>query len=249
MPSDEKPYIHKYESLPIPTYEEATGSSAHTPSAGRTNENGDNEEREGLLGGDARAPSEQTRRQGYRPPTVEDGRESLDALDLLGPDEVRSSEEDDDEVRREIEQLEIEEPAQRQSKWGQRISHITQSLRVPFKRWPRLSGWSFKLPSMPKIDASLWLLIARVVAVGIVVGMAYLLFVSDIFSNAATRMGATMYDPERVRVWYLEQVNNQGHIRSNLEHLTSYDHMAGTEGDFALSQVSHFMTSCLQAAI
>lgn len=235
MPSDEKPYIHRYEARPIPTYEEATGSSSHTPIP-RTDESGDVQEREGLLGGDGRAPPEQTRRHGYRPPTVEDGRESLDALDLLGPDEVRSSAEEDEQVRREIEELEIEEPERRQSKWGQRISTITQSIRKPFQRWPRLSAWRMKLPSMPQIDVSLWLLIARVVAVGLVVGMAYLLFVSDIFSNAATRLGATMYDPERVRQWYLAQVNMEGGIRRDLAHLTSFDHMAGTEGDYALSQ-------------
>ena len=90
---------------------------------------------------------------------------------------------------------------------------------------------------MPKIDVSMWLLIARVVAVGIVVGMAYLLFMSDIFSNAATRMGATMYDPERVRAWFLEQVNRDDQTWRYLQHITSFDHMAGTEGDFALSQV------------
>lgn len=235
MPSDEKPHIHKYESpAPIPTYEEATGSRSHTPNA-PLDENAEPEEREGLLGGDsARAPVENSRRQGYRAPTVEDGRESLDSLVGLGPDEVRSSAEEDEEVRREIEEMEIEEPPTKRSKWGQRISTITKSIKKPFKRWPRLSGWKFKLPSMPTIDVSVWLLMARVVAVGIVVGMAYLLFVSDIFSNAATRMQATMYDPERVRAWFQEQVNREW-IEDYIAHITGFDHMAGTEGDFVMS--------------
>jgi hypothetical protein len=226
---DEKPY--KYENLPIPTYEEATSSRAPTPTTSWPDEPSNDEERRGLLGTNARVPVP-TRRHGYRPPPTEDEeshRDSLDALELLGPDEVRRSAEEDEEVRREIQEMEMEEPPAEQSRWGKRISSISQSLHLPFKiRWPK---WKFKLP---KPDASLFLLLGRIFAVVAVLGVAYLLFMSDLFTNAAQRMGTTMYDPERVRIWFQEQVD-PSKIRSNLQHLTAYDHLAGTEGDFALS--------------
>ena len=76
---DEKP--NKYEALPIPTYEEAIGSSSRTPTP-RNNERDRSEaahpaEREGLLGGAGLDPGRipvPTRRAGYRPPLTEEER-------------------------------------------------------------------------------------------------------------------------------------------------------------------------------
>ncbi len=240
MPPDEKPY--KYENVPIPTYDEAISSQSRTPQS-RTNEHGAAEEHAGLLGsGDARLPVP-TRRQGYQPPTIEDARDSLDSLDQLGaedfgPGRRRSSGEGDDDeeaVRREILEMDIEDPPS-QSKWGQRISGIRSRFRIPerFKikwpdSWPRIR---WKIPRI-HLDANFWILIARLIAVTVVVGMAYLLFVSDIFSSMSAKMAATMYEPERVRSWWMEQVNGDL-IRDNLRHITSFDHVAGTEGDYTL---------------
>lgn len=223
---DEKPY--KYENLPIPSYEEATSSRASTPNARPGGEErGNDEERRGLLPPDATRP----------PPTeaADSQRDSLDALELLAPEAQRGSGDDDDEaVRREIQELDMEEPPAEQSRWGKRISSISQSLQLPFKiRWP--TTWRFR---MPKLEISIFMLLARMFAVLLVVGLGYLVFVSDIFSSAAQRMGSAMYDPERVRMWMQEQID-PGNIRSNLQHLTSFDHVAGTAGDYALTKWVH----------
>ncbi|KFY79068.1 hypothetical protein V499_01891 [Pseudogymnoascus sp. VKM F-103] len=227
---DEKPY--KYENLPIPTYDEATSSRSPTPATSRPNEASNNEERQGLLGDEARLPVP-TRRIGYRPPPTEDDesrRDSLDSLEFLGSDEGRDSmAAEDAEMRREMDEMEIEEPPAEQSRWGKRISSISQSLHFPFKF--RLPKWKFKMPEM---DASIFILLARMFALLVVVGLAYLLFMSDFFSNASRRMGGQMFDPGRVREWLQEQIDSEK-IRDNLEHLTAYDHLAGTQGDFALS--------------
>lgn len=226
---DEKPY--KYENVPIPTYDEATSSRAPTPQLLRTDEVSNEEERQGLLGSEGRTPRP-TRRQGYQPPTApteDTTRDSLDVLELLGPDELQDTDEDEEEVRREIQEMEIEEPPTEQSRWGKRISTISQSLHLPFKfKWP---NWKFRLP---KIDSGIFVIIARVLALCSVVGVAYLLFVSDLFTNAAERLAANRFDPEQIRGWFLDQVDPLI-IRDNLKHLTAYDHLAGTEGDFVLS--------------
>lgn len=169
-------------------------------------------------------------------------------MDALGTDSERSSREDDEAVRREILEMEIEEPPTTQSRWGKRISNISQSIQLPtwvknFKKirikWPKIK--------LSEVDASWAILIARLVAVVVVVGLAWLLFVSDIFTDAATRMGATLYDPERVRIWFMQQIDT-AIIRENLEQLSQYDHIAGTEGDFAQSNWIHqqFLESGLE---
>ena len=108
--ADEKP--NKYEALPIPTYEEAIGSSSRTttPTPSRSTEDASPAEREGLLGHlepGGRLPIP-TRRAGYRPPPTEEDvsvRGSLDQHEsFLGQDgDGRSSE--DEEVRREMEEM------------------------------------------------------------------------------------------------------------------------------------------------
>lgn len=244
--TDEK-HAYKYEeSLPIPTYDEATSSRTATPNADR--ETGNAEERSGLLSNsEARIPIP-TRRNGYRPPstpgyrppTVDDPvgseRSSLDAVDLLdGHDGRDSIDSEDREVQREMEEMEIEEPPQ--SAWGKRIDSISRSLHLPFLR-----NWRWKMPNfsipkfnIPKWNADLFILMGRVFAIILVSAIVYVLFVSDIFSGAAQRMAGQMFDPESVRIYVQERASAEN-IRGYLEHITSYDHIAGTEGDFALGQ-------------
>lgn len=229
--SDEKPY--KYENVPIPSYDEATSSRTSTPS--HPNEAAQHEERRGLLGSDlgGRIPVP-TRRAGYRPPPTEDEasqRDSLDELDYLDAHDGRGSmsSEEQEEVRREMEQMEVVEPPPEQSAWGKRISSISQSLHLPFKlelpEWVRL----------PKLNTSLLINFARVFALGLVGAFVYLLFISNIFSGAVQRMAGQMYDPESVREFVQSQVSSDI-IRGYLEHITQYDHIAGTEGDYALAR-------------
>ncbi|KAI9738063.1 MAG: hypothetical protein M1818_005491 [Claussenomyces sp. TS43310] len=229
---DEKPY--KYENVPIPSYEEATSSRAPTPALSPSNEPSQDEERQGLLGSDpgGRLPVP-TRRAGYRPPPTDEGdrdRESLDELDYLDAHDGRgSTSSEEHEVRREMEQMEVMDPPAERSIWGKRISSISQSLHLRFE---------FKLPDwvkLPKWNMDLLIVIIRVLALLLIMGIVYMLFVSKLFTGAVQRMTGQMYDPESVRIFVQEQVDSDI-IRDYLQHITAYDHVAGTEGDYALSQ-------------
>lgn len=82
--------------------------------------------------------------------------------------------------------------------------------------------------------AALLMVLARVLAITIVLGFVYLLFMSDLFTNLTRRLGSQAFDPEGVRMHIQMSVNPQ-RMREMSKHFTSYAHMAGTEGDFALA--------------
>ncbi len=89
--------------------------------------------------------------------------------------------------------------------------------------------------SIPGFSATMAIVIAgRVLAILIVLGVLYLLFMSDLFSGMARRMGQQMFDPEAVRI-HVQSAVNGPRMRETLRHFTSYAHIAGTEGDYALA--------------
>lgn len=226
--ADEKPY--KYEPLPIPSYEEATGSSSRgsTPLLRPDNEDSIPAEREGLLYNDAggRLPVP-TRRVGYRPPPTVGNSPEHDTF--LGQDDRRRSSEDS--VRREMEEMDIVEPSPPQSAWGKRISSLGQSLS---SRLPR----NWRIPKIklvwPKMDVNMCILLSRIFAIFLVVGVVYLLFMSDLFPTGNGRMAGQMYDPEDIRK-YVQTSASGERIRERLQKITLGDHLAGTEGDYALA--------------
>ncbi|KAH8591600.1 hypothetical protein B0O99DRAFT_597923 [Bisporella sp. PMI_857] len=227
---DEKP--NKYEPLPIPTYDEAIGSSSRTPTPLRVNESSEPAEREGLLANDpgGRLPVP-TRRAGFRPVGTDDGRDSLENDTFLGQsDERHSTDSERESVQREIEEMEIQEPPQPQSAWGKRISSLSQSLssiNLPFKKL-----------RFPKLDANFCILLSRCFAVLLVMGIVYLLFMSDLFPGINQRMGGQMFDPESVRIYVQKQVDPV-RMREKLMKITQNDHLAGTEGDYVLAKYVH----------
>ncbi|KAH8895790.1 Zn-dependent exopeptidase [Thozetella sp. PMI_491] len=187
---------------------------------------------------------------GYRPPTVETDDE----------DSAWGSDSDDAEaahVRREMQELEIEDlESDRRSLsslWGKRMR-----FSLPQWRW----SWRWRLPrfriqlgqddgsgeaantstgeerprfALRGISASLLLLlVARVLIILIVLGLVYLLFVSDLFSSMARRMGQQMFDPESVRI-HVQSAVDWRRMRETVQHFSSYAHIAGTEGDYALA--------------
>lgn len=78
-------------------------------------------------------------------------------------------------------------------------------------------------------------MVGRVLAILLVMGFLYLLFMSDMFSNMARRLGGgQMFDPESVRI-HVQSSIDKDRIRDNLKHFTSYAHLAGSEGDYALA--------------
>lgn len=235
--ADEKP--NKYEPLPIPTYEEATGSSSRT-STPYNNETSEPAEREGLLGTDSgdRLPVP-TRRAGFRPPAT-DGTASVSDLGeheqeafLNQQDDRRASNaSEDEEVRREMEEMEIEEPPTQSSTWGKRLSQSLSSINLPFNlKFPKINiEWKW-----PRLDANFCIILTRCFAVLLVMAVVYLLFMSDIFTSAAQRMGAQMFDPESVRL-HVQSIVNVGRIEDHLRQITQNDHLAGTEGDYVLAK-------------
>ncbi|KAK3688190.1 hypothetical protein B0T22DRAFT_147760 [Podospora appendiculata] len=196
--------------------------------------------------------------RGYRPPTVETDEESL----LSGSDSDSDAGGEAAHVRREMQELEIDDPNDRSrnlSSWGKRIASS-----LPQWSW----GWRWRLPRLrivlsqrgtagadtsandeasgdvtpvqrfafPSLgSAALFLLMGRIVAIFLVLGFLYLIFVTDIFTGMAKRMGSQMFDPESVRVHVQNSVDPRK-IRDTLKHFTSYAHIAGTEGDFALAE-------------
>ena len=66
--------------------------------------------------------------------------------------------------------------------------------------------------------------------------LVYILFISDVFS-IGQRYGSDrqIYDPESVKIYVQDHID-EGRIEENLEHLTQYDHVAGTEGSYFLAE-------------
>lgn len=160
-------------------------------------------------------------------------RDSLEDVDFLPGDDRRDSINSEDEVRREMEEMEVLDPPAEPSTWTKRISSISQSLsfiHLPLNL--KMPNWKFK---MPKFNADVFILLGRIFAVLLVTGVVYLLFVSGIFKSTTQRTPGQMYPQEEVRIFVQRSVTAEN-IRGYLEHITSFDHMAGTEGDYVLSE-------------
>ncbi|KAF2153814.1 glutamate carboxypeptidase 2 [Myriangium duriaei CBS 260.36] len=228
----------KYGSLPIPTYEEAIASR---PSSSQTHtgpeEVSDDAERQGLLG--QPAPSGRGR---YHAPTVESVRSSMDS-DMYLP-EVTGAEDEAELVRRDMEEMEFMDadhsPSRLRSGLSKRFSSLTHSLsaiRLPsFRIIPR--AWSCPTPSFPEGLAIPLSVIARLFGLAVIGVSVYLLFA---FNIIPTRSQAVyQYDPESVRAFVQATAIKRGdHVRDSLHYITSFDHVAGTEGDLFLAKWMH----------
>lgn len=242
-----------YEAVPpIPTYDEAVAGG--TAWQGRSDHD---IESQSLLPSQNRPGPSRRPAGGYRPPTVETDDEGSDW----------TSEDDDEttQVRREIEELEIEEADERsRSTWAKRIPF---SLSLPKWRW----SWRFRLPrprirlptlsrtepetssgetpaegeagetrtqwKWPKVSATMLLLnFARILVLFLLLGFLYLIFVSDFLNGMARRLGpGTRPGLEELRVYMHHRVDEK-HLSDTVKHFTNYAHLAGTEGDYALAE-------------
>lgn len=229
---DEK--YDKYDSLPIPTYEEATSSRTASSQQHRgAQETSDDAERQGLLGRDGDRP---TRNGEYHAPTVQSARPSVDS-DLYLP-EVTGDDDETAELRQDMEQMEIEEPgsARQGRKWlgttlSKRITSLTHVLSsIPF---PSLGFLTSRLPSIPEDYRVSLPVIARLFGLFLIALFIYVLFALDIIPKSG-RM-SQHYDPESVRARVQAEVD-PSRIRDNLQYITSFDHVAGTEGDLFLAE-------------
>jgi hypothetical protein len=99
-------------------------------------------------------------------------------------------------------------------------------------RWWRLGSLPIALPAVN--STALLIVLGRLLALTLVLGFVYLLFMSDLFTNMSRRFGSQMFDPESVRLHVQSSVDPL-RMRENLREFTKYPHIAGTEGDYALA--------------
>ena len=239
---------HERAHLPIPTYEEATSSRPPSQQSRLGPEEvSDDAERQGLLGQNsiAHEPSSTQRRNGgYMPPTVESARSSMDSgfESLLDDDE-------EGELRQEMEEMDILDPEsaeegrgrrnrvrERLSKRFYRITNSFSGFHLPKIRWPSFGfGWlTSRVPSIPEMYRPGWAAVAKLCGLILIVTLVYMLVVSELvpLGNAG---GMGNFNPEWVRHFAQDNVDS-AMIQDNLRYITSYDHVAGTQGSFYLAQ-------------
>ncbi|KAI3331485.1 Zn-dependent exopeptidase [Xylariaceae sp. AK1471] len=268
MPSEKS----RYEPAPpIPSYDEATAGDASSarpswpPSPSPIDTRPDHEtEAQSLL--PHSRPLDQSRRAptGYRPPHVETDDEGSEwSLD------EDSNVDEAAQVRREMQELEIEDPLSdssttSSSSWTKRIGFSRFALPQWKWKWrwrlPRLtvrlprqtdsndandenaepSGTTlrWRFPTFIITSREALLIMGRLLALFVVLGSVYLLFMSDIFTNVSRRLNGQMFDPEAVRQYVQLRVDPE-QIKDSLRHFTSFAHLAGTEGDYALAMDVH----------
>lgn len=238
---DEKPNTYEqHDSLPIPTYDEAICSR---PSSSQSflgpSEISHDAERQGLLG--RREPQ----CDGYQVPIVESARSSLDFLPSSGENSPRGSTE---ELRREIMQMEVLEPgadgrlggyALRGNRFSKHITSLTHSLSsiyLPFRQWlPSRDYLIAKIPTLLHDIRPNWIMVGRFFALALVLFLAYLLFLSDIFTVSRRQGASPMYYPDSLRSFVRDNIN-ETYIREHAKYLTSFPHIAGTKGSFILAE-------------
>lgn len=223
----------EYQSLPIPSYEEATAQ----PSSSRSDLGESNEhERQGLLGHNAPSGN-------YHPPTVESVRNSLDDLASSASGSTRGS---TDQLRRELDQMDVDDSAQASSRsrprlrheFSKRLSSLTRTLR-PLQRY---------LPSLPNFRMNFsvenarermrdhgCIMLLRLFALLLVVTLVYVFFIGDIFNFSNRMVMGQSYSASSVENFIQGHIN-ETNIAENLKRITGFPHVAGTEGSFVLAE-------------
>ncbi|KAJ5294573.1 hypothetical protein PENANT_c006G04755 [Penicillium antarcticum] len=229
---DEK---YDYQAQPIPSYEEATG----IPSSSRSDlGEGTDLERQGLLGHDHAST------RGYHPPTVESARSSLDDLDSEASHSDRGS---TDELRRELDQMDVDDSASSsltgRSRLGHRfskqLSSLTRTLSAiqrPFQRYMPSFRFTINLgDARARFQDQGCIMMLRLFALLLVVALVYVFFIADIFNINSRMVMGQSYSSASVENFVQGHIN-ETNIAENLRRVTNYTHIAGTEGSFVLSQ-------------
>lgn len=228
----------EYQSLPIPSYEEAT---AHTqPSSSRSDlGDGTDAERQGLLGREA---------SNYQPPTVASERGSLDDLASSASGSTRGS---TDELRRELDQMDVDDSALGSSsngrprlrhRFSKRLSSLTRTLSAiqrPLQRYlPRMPSFRFNInlnDARAHFKDNGCIILLRLFALLLVISLIYVFFIGDIFNlNNRMVMGQT-YSASSVENFIQGHVN-ETNIAENLKLIAGNPRVAGTEGSFVLGE-------------
>lgn len=222
-----------YQSLPIPSYEEATGQ----PSSSRSDlDDGNDAERQGLLG--------RSDAGNYQPPTVESVRGSLDDL----ASSVSGSERGlTDELRRELDQMDVDDSAHGSSsrsrphlrhQFSKRFSSLTRTLR-PLQRYlPSLPSFRFNFDlnnARVHMKDHGCIMLLRLFALLLVVSLVYVFFIGDIFNLNNRMVMGQSYSASSVENFIQGHIN-ETNIAENLRRVTNFPHVAGTEGSFVLAE-------------
>ena len=216
---DDKPRSHAdYDNLPIPTYDEAISRPSSSQSVVPPVSD-HNAEREGLL-------SRRDRPRDYRHPTVESEHSSLDLEHVSSLSLASSRSPSTESLRRELEEMEIVEPGRasrllastRLSKHLSSISHSLSTLHLPrFPRW--VPSFSHVRELAPTFKPN-YILLGRAFALLLVLSLAYLLFLSNVFRSGAMGRGRNWIEPEALREYVMDHLD-EGEIWRHLGYLTS----------------------------
>ncbi|KAL9051764.1 MAG: hypothetical protein Q9162_005816 [Coniocarpon cinnabarinum] len=250
----------KYDSLPIPTYEEATSRPSSSASRRGPGEVSDDAERQGLLneqvasaGSSNNYTSSRRGRDGrgnYRPPTVESARSSYDSA-LTSPELTDEEDQADAELRRDLEELEVSDPeaerraqqrARMRREFHKRLATVTatfSNLHLP--RFPNITIFSslrerFPRLPFPERGSVSWPIVARLVALLVIASVIYLLIAVKIVPGRGA-VGGMRFEPDSIREFLIRHVD-PSKIESHLRELSFDDHIAGTRGDMFLA---HFV--------
>ncbi|RKF54708.1 putative glutamate carboxypeptidase [Golovinomyces cichoracearum] len=175
------------------------------------------------------------------PPTVDDHNEENEHDTFLGQDlsNWRQRQTEENDIRREIEELELDESTSTmaRSALGKRITSLSQRFNIQFKI-PFSLKWKLQSPEgfrWPQINVNMCILFARCASILFVLAVLYVLFMSDLFTVGMQRMAGQVFDPESVKI-HVQSLVDENQIRENLRLLTTTDHIAGTKGDYVLAQ-------------
>lgn len=226
----------EYKSLPIPTYEEAT---AHASSSRSDLGDGTDAERQGLLGREA---------SNYQPPTVESERGSLDDLASSASGSTRGS---TDELRRELDQMDVDDSGQGSSNgtgprlrhhFSKRFSSLTRTLSAiqrPLQRYlPRMPSFRFTInlsDTRARMKDHGCIMLLRLFALLLVVSLVYVFFIGDIFNLNNRMVMGQSYSASSVENFIQGHIN-ETNIAENLKLVAGNTRVAGTEGSFVLAE-------------
>ncbi|KAF3918939.1 hypothetical protein ABW20_dc0106858 [Dactylellina cionopaga] len=203
-----------------------------------------------------------TRPDGYRPPTVHSVRSSFDSNSSFLPSSSTSSASSDaggdggdrrrrrstESLRRILEVMDVEEPEQ-----DGRSSRIRERISKPFsiiggaisslgsRVGSRFEWFTSRIPSMPSLpsffrfptDEDGIINLQRFIGVIIVIVIIYAIFATDVFTMRMNQ--GHQYDPDSVKRYLIDNVDPEN-IKHMLKYLSSFDHLAGTEGDYQMAQ-------------
>lgn len=120
------------------------------------------------------------------------------------------------------------------------LSTFGRHLHLPRLPWPAwrpdlgpLRALAAHLPTLPAEYRPGWAIVARLCGLVVIISLVYVLVVSDVVPMGSG-FGST-FSPDHVRQFGRQSVQ-AAQIEKNLEYITSYDHVGGTQGSYVLGQ-------------